>query len=153
MNDASASTIGDVILFRINVTVSDVLEGTFHFRQNLRNRNADKTFKEQIILNGIEAKEYVLSCQKKYRIPEEEHEQTKKRLKNYKRSQRNIMRIKSKLKTGNKMLLTLDGDILEKNAEFVLIDGKKHRYDIAYDIPSTIGVKVEELQFNEVEFI
>ncbi len=63
------------------------------------------------------------------------------------------MRIKSKLKTGNKMLLTLDGDILEKNAEFVLIDGKKHRYDIAYDIPSTIGVKVEELQFNEVEFI
>lgn len=51
------------------------------------------------------------------------------------------------------MLLTFDGDILEKNAEFVLIDGKKHRYDIAYDIPSTIGVKVEELQFNEVEFI
>ena len=63
------------------------------------------------------------------------------------------MRIKSKLKIGNKMLLTLDGDILEKNADFVLVDGKRHRYDIAYDMPSTIGVEIEELQSDEVEFV
>lgn len=85
MNDASASTIGDVILFRKNVTVSDVLEETFHFKQNLQRRNADKPFKEQIILNEIEAKEYVLSCQKKYNIPEEEHEQTIKQLESYRK--------------------------------------------------------------------
>lgn len=63
------------------------------------------------------------------------------------------MRVKSKLKIGNKMLLTLDGDILEKNADYVLIDGKKHKYDIAYDMPSTIGVEVEEIQSDEVEFV
>ncbi len=85
MNDASASTIGDVILFRKNVTVSDVLEETFHFKQNLQKRNADKPFKEQVILNEIEAKEYVLSCQKKYHISESEVEQTKNQLESYKK--------------------------------------------------------------------
>lgn len=64
-----------------------------------------------------------------------------------------IMQVTSKLKIGNKMLLTLDGDILEKNADFVLVDGKKHRYDIAYDMPSTIGVEIEEMQSDEVEFV
>ncbi len=55
------------------------------------------------------------------------------------------MKVKSKLKIGNKMLLTLDGNILEKNADFVLIDGKKYKYDIAYDKPLTIGVEVGEI--------
>ncbi len=63
------------------------------------------------------------------------------------------MKVISKLKIDNKMLLTLDGDILEKNADFVLIDGKKHRYDIAYDMPSTIGVEIEEIKSEEVEFV
>ncbi|MDE7017767.1 MAG: hypothetical protein K2P65_09375 [Lachnospiraceae bacterium] len=63
------------------------------------------------------------------------------------------MKIKSKLKIGNKILLTLDGDILEKNADHVLIDGKMHEYDIAYDMPSTIGVEIKEIQSDEVEFI
>lgn len=63
------------------------------------------------------------------------------------------MRVKSKLKIGNKMLLTLDGDFLEKNADHVLIDGKKYRYDIAYDMPSTIGVEIEEIKSEEVEFV
>ncbi len=35
-----------------------------------------------------------------------------------------FMKIKSKLKIGNKILLTLDKDILDKNADFLLIDGK-----------------------------
>ncbi len=63
------------------------------------------------------------------------------------------MKVKSKLKIGNKMLLTLDGNILEKKADFVLIDGKKCKYDIAYDMPSTIGVEVGEIQSEEVEFV
>ncbi len=84
-NNASASTIGDVILFRKNVTVSDVLEETFHFKQNIQKRNGDKPLKEQIILNEIEAKEYVLSCQKKYHIPDSEVEQTRNQLESYKK--------------------------------------------------------------------
>lgn len=63
------------------------------------------------------------------------------------------MKVKSKLKLNSKMLLTLDGDILEKNADFVLIDGKKYQYDIAYDMPSTIGVEVEEVKSDDVEFV
>ena len=43
------------------------------------------------------------------------------------------MKIKSKLKIGNMILLTLDGDILEMNADYALIDGKKYKYDVAYD--------------------
>lgn len=84
-NNASASTIGDVILFRKNVTVSDVLEETFHFKQNIQKRNGDKPLKEQIILNEIEAKEYVLSRQKKYHIPDSEVEQTRNQLESYKK--------------------------------------------------------------------
>ena len=63
------------------------------------------------------------------------------------------MKIKSKLKIGNMILLTLDGDILEMNADYALIDGKKYKYDVAYDMPSTIGVEAEEIQSNEVEFV
>lgn len=63
------------------------------------------------------------------------------------------MRVKSKLKIDNKVLLTLDENILEKNAEYVLVDGKKHKYDVAYDMPSTIGVEVEDVQSDEVEFV
>lgn len=87
-NNASASTIGDAILFRKNITVSDVLEETFHFEQNLKKRNAEKTLKEQIILNEIEAKEYVLSCQEKYHIPQKEIEQTRNQLESYKKELR-----------------------------------------------------------------
>lgn len=85
MNNASASTIGDVILFRKNVTVSDVLEETVHFKQNIQKRNAEKPLKEQIILNEIEAKEYVLSCREKYHIPDSEVEQTQNQLESYKK--------------------------------------------------------------------
>lgn len=63
------------------------------------------------------------------------------------------MKVKSKLKIGNKVLLTLDGDILEKNADYVLINGKKYKYDIAYDMPSTIGVEAEDIQSDEIEFV
>lgn len=51
------------------------------------------------------------------------------------------------------MLLTLDGDFLKKNADHVMIDGKRYQYDVAYDMPSTIGVEIEEIQSDEVEFV
>lgn len=63
------------------------------------------------------------------------------------------MKIKNKLRIDNKTILALDGDVLEKNADFVLIDGKKYRYDIAYDMPSTIGVDIEEVKSDEIEFV
>lgn len=63
------------------------------------------------------------------------------------------MKIKSKLKVGSKILLTLEGDILEKNADHVLIDGKKYKYEVAYDMPSTIGIEIEKVQSDEVEFV
>lgn len=63
------------------------------------------------------------------------------------------MKIKSKFKIGDMMIISLDGDILQKEAEFVLIDGVKYHFDIAYDIPSTIGVKVDEIKSDEVEFV
>lgn len=63
------------------------------------------------------------------------------------------MKIKSKLKIGDMIIITLDGDIFEKKADFVLIDGVKYRYDVAYDFPSTIGVKVDEIKSIEVEFV
>lgn len=63
------------------------------------------------------------------------------------------MKVKSKLKIGNKILLTLDGDIFEKNGDYVLIDGKKYKYDVAYDMLSTIGVEVEDVQSDEIEFV
>lgn len=69
------------------------------------------------------------------------------------RSLKIIMKVKSKLKLNNMILLTLDSDILEKNADFILIDEKKYQYDIAYDMPSTIGVKITEIKSDEVEFI
>lgn len=85
MNDASASIIGDVIMFHKNVTISDVLEETFHFNQNIKNSNFDKPLKEQLLLNEIEAKEYVLSCQDRYHIPETEIEKTINQLESYRR--------------------------------------------------------------------
>lgn len=63
-----------------------------------------------------------------------------------------VMKIKNKLKLENKMLLTLDGDILDMNADFVVVDGMKYKYDLAYDMPSTIGVEISEIKSDEVEF-
>lgn len=51
------------------------------------------------------------------------------------------------------MLLTLDENVFEKNADFVLIDGKKYRFNIAYDMPSTIGIVIDDIKSDEVKFI
>ena len=81
---AAASNIGDVLLFRKNVCISEVLEETYHFEQNLKGLNNDKPEPIRSILNEIDAKEYLLYNAVKFKIPRIEIELTKKQLESYK---------------------------------------------------------------------
>ncbi len=88
--DAYAVTIGDVIYFREDATVSDVLEETYHFKQNLKGLNNRYGYKQREIMNEIDAKEYLLSVVDKYKIPEEETALTIKQLRNYKNQRKEL---------------------------------------------------------------
>lgn len=85
-NGSTASCIGDVLLFSKNATVSDVLEETYHFNQNLRKMNHNKPAKERFLLNEIDAQNYLLSVADKYHIPESELEVTRKNLADYEKA-------------------------------------------------------------------
>lgn len=80
---AAAAIIGDTILFRDNVCVSEVLEETYHFKQNLIELNVGKPKRE--LLNEIDAKKWLLGVVDKYNIPRNETEITQKQLKTYER--------------------------------------------------------------------
>lgn len=82
---ASASTIGDALLFRNDVCVSEVLEETFHYLQNISGTNDDKGEPLRTILNEIEAKEYVLASASKYKVPRNELDLIEKQLAGYKK--------------------------------------------------------------------
>lgn len=82
--NASAVTIGDVIFFREDATVSDVLEETYHFLQNKKGLNNQYNEDLRTILNEIDAKEYLLSMTEKYHIQKEEVVLTKQQLEYYK---------------------------------------------------------------------
>ena len=83
-NNASAMTLGDILYFRKNVTVSDVLEETYHYKQFLRDSKLDiKDAYLNSLKNEIEAKEYLLKNAKKYAIPRIETEETRKHLAEY----------------------------------------------------------------------
>lgn len=82
--NATAVTYGDVIFFREDATVSDVLEEVHHFYQNKSGLNSQYRQRQRIILNEIDAKEYLLSVADKYNIPKDETELTKKQLQSYK---------------------------------------------------------------------
>lgn len=84
-NNATAVTIADVIYFREDATVSDVLEETHHFLQNKKGLNNQYNDKQRTILNEIDAKEYLLSVTEKYHIPDNEVKLTKNQLENYKK--------------------------------------------------------------------
>ncbi len=86
--DASASTIGNLMLFKEKVCVSEVLEETCHFMQNKYKINDDKGEPLRTILNEISAKEYVLDNAKKYKVPRKEVEFIKKQLENYKQQRK-----------------------------------------------------------------
>lgn len=80
---AAASNIGDVLIFRKDVCISEVLEETYHFEQNTLKMNNDKTEPLRSILNEIDAKQYLLENADKYKIPRNEIELTKRQLEAY----------------------------------------------------------------------
>lgn len=81
--NASAITYGDVLIFGANATVSDVIEETYHYKQNLQGLNSDKPLELRIILNEIDAKKYLINNAQKFKIPRAETELTKKQLESY----------------------------------------------------------------------
>lgn len=86
----TAVTIGDVIFFTPERTVSDVLEEVHHFYQNKKGLNNQYDRKQREILNEIDAKEYLLRMTDKYNIPLEEVEETRQHLESYKRQMQDM---------------------------------------------------------------
>lgn len=82
---ATALQVGDVIMFRSDATISDVLEETHHFWQNRHGMNDDKPIAIRTALNEIDAKEHLINVAEKYKIPVEETELTKQQLEYYKK--------------------------------------------------------------------
>ena len=80
---AAASCINDVLLFRKNTTISDVLEETYHFEQNVKKMNSGKSLEERFLLNEIDAQKYLISVAEKYHIPENELQVTRENLSMY----------------------------------------------------------------------
>ena len=83
--DANAASIGDVLLFRKDVCISEVIEETFHFKQHINKVNDDKEEPLRSILNEISAKEYIIENAKKLKIPRNEIELVEKQLESYKK--------------------------------------------------------------------
>lgn len=81
---ADASSIGDILFFRKEVTVSEVLEETYHYNQYLKNMFCEYSGNIYTALKEIDAKEYLLRNAAKYKIPREETEETKRQLAAYK---------------------------------------------------------------------
>ena len=82
-NNATASCIGDVLVFRSDATVSEILEETHHFIQNVNGLNSDKESKLRTILNEIDAKTFILNNARKYSVPRSEIETVREELKKY----------------------------------------------------------------------
>ena len=89
--NAAASNLNDILFFRKDVCISEVLEETHHFEQNLMKMNDDKGEPLRSILNEIDAKQYLLDNTKKYKIPRNEIELTEKQLASYQRQLKEIM--------------------------------------------------------------
>ncbi len=81
MFDAGASSVGDILYFREQVTITEVLEEIRHFEQNKQGLNNEKNHIIRTLLNEIDAKESIIRDAKKYQIPREEIEETKQQLK------------------------------------------------------------------------
>ena len=82
---ADAAILNDVIIFQKEVCVSEVLEETYHFMQNIAKMNYDKGATLRTLLKEIDAKKHLLSISKKYKIPRSETELTEKQLKTLKK--------------------------------------------------------------------
>ena len=82
---ATAACIGDTLLFRPDATISEVLEETHHFMQNISGLNDDKPALLRTILNEIEAKQFIINNAKRYNVPRAEIEETMRHLEIYKK--------------------------------------------------------------------
>ena len=82
-SEASSSCIGDVLLFRKQVAVSEVLEEVHHFIQNKKGMNDDKGEPLRTILNEIDAKKHLIENANNYQIPRNEVELLQHQLENY----------------------------------------------------------------------
>lgn len=71
---AAASNLGDVLIFRKDVCISEVLEETYHFQQNMKGLNNDKSEPLRSILNEIDAKQYLFEKCKEIQDTENELE-------------------------------------------------------------------------------
>ena len=83
--NAAASNLDNILFFRKDVCISEVLEETYHFEQNLAKMNNDKGEPLRSILNEIDAKEYLLKNAVKFKIPRKEIEITQKQLESYRK--------------------------------------------------------------------
>lgn len=92
MNGATAVTYDDVIIFRPDATVTEVLEETYHFKQNRAGLNNKYSIEQRRIMNEIAAQEYIISVADKYKIPIAEREETKALLDLYKREKENLQK-------------------------------------------------------------
>ena len=84
---AQGSTLGsDIVSFRKNVSISTILEETYHIIQNRQGMNDDKEQRLRTILNEIDAKRYLLNIADTYNIPRSEIQETKKHLDYYEKA-------------------------------------------------------------------
>jgi NAD+--asparagine ADP-ribosyltransferase len=82
---ATASNLGKYLLFMEDVCVSEVLEETRHFMQNINRMNDDKPEPLRTYLNEIDAKRYILAYKGSYKVPRNELEEIQKELERYER--------------------------------------------------------------------
>ena len=89
-NDATAVTYDDVIIFRPDPTITEVLEEVYHFLQNRAGLNEEYPAKQRKIMNEIDAHEYLIRVADKYKIPQMQREETKANLESYKTQMENL---------------------------------------------------------------
>ena len=80
---ATASNLGTILMFMEDVCVSEVLEETHHFMQNINGMNADKLEPLKTYLNEIDAKKYILNYKGKYKVPRNELKAIQEELEKY----------------------------------------------------------------------
>lgn len=83
--DASAITLGDIIIIRENATASEVYEELYHLWQNNNPNLVASTDKLTIIEREIEAAEYLIKNKDELGICEKEHQQNIELLESYKK--------------------------------------------------------------------
>ena len=81
---ADALTIGKDLFFRQQITMSEVVEEVYHFYQNQIGLNSDKEATLMMILNDIDAKQFIIDNAKVLSIPRKEVEDTRQQLEAYK---------------------------------------------------------------------